>query len=386
MTTNDPARQLLGELLTYGAEALDISPELDSRLTTTYTDLGEWIRDDNESRFYTDSEVYPQGSRRIGTVTAPVKPDEDCDIDLVYRRDLERGSTTQQQLKEDAGEQLERYCDYALGAGLEVPTIDEGSRCWTLRYDGFHLDVLPALPDDHADEEGPGKDAIIITDTSLFRWQPSNPKAFARWFRRRNRTVTGRTVATTAGVQIEQIPEDADKLPLQRVVQLLKRHRDIFYDGAPENKPISIIITTLAAHAYGGERDIYDAFQGVVARMDQFIETLGGEYWVPNPTNPAENFADKWKVFPERREQFFAWLSTIREQLDRALRQPGVDRVAGVLGQAFGQNVATHALTRLGSRTRADRDVGSLRAAAGSAMLGSSGIAVPRHTFYGDGK
>ena len=36
---------------------------------------------------------------------------------------------------------------------------------------------------------------------------------------------------------------------LQRAVQIYKRHRDIFFEGK-ENAPISIIITTLAAHAF----------------------------------------------------------------------------------------------------------------------------------------
>lgn len=49
-----------------------------------------------------------------------------------------------------------------------------------------------------------------------------------------------------ARVHIEQIPEDDVKTPLQRVVQLLKRHRDVFYEGQPEHRPSSIIVTGAA--------------------------------------------------------------------------------------------------------------------------------------------
>lgn len=42
---------------------------------------------------------------------------------------------------------------------------------------------------------------------------------------------------------------------LQRIVQILKRHRDIMFNG-DEDKPISIIITTLASRAYRGETNL----------------------------------------------------------------------------------------------------------------------------------
>ena len=61
---------------------------------------------------------------------------------------------------------------------------------------------------------------------------------------------------------VEPLPIDGkkSKLPLQRAVQLLKRHRDVTYANSTKEEkaaaPISIIITTLAAHAYQGEGDV----------------------------------------------------------------------------------------------------------------------------------
>jgi hypothetical protein len=50
--------------------------------------------------------------------------------------------------------------------------------------------------------------------------------------------------------QVQPMPEYGfAKGVLRRAVQIYKRHRDIFFQGK-ENAPISIIITTLAAHAY----------------------------------------------------------------------------------------------------------------------------------------
>jgi hypothetical protein len=55
-----------------------------------------------------------------------------------------------------------------------------------------------------------------------------------------------------------------------------------------KNRPISIIITTLAAKAYGNQSDLYDALISVATRMHEYIEKRdNGEWWVvgqcPNP-------------------------------------------------------------------------------------------------------
>ena len=100
---------------------------------------------------------------------------DEIDIDLVARRDQPKQSLSQIDLKEDAGLGLEKF---VLSEPEGSPSLDEGKRCWTLHYQGFHLDVLPALPNLSATSDT----AIIITDTELARWQFSNPIAYANWF------------------------------------------------------------------------------------------------------------------------------------------------------------------------------------------------------------
>src|SRR5690625_6274351 len=67
-------------------------------------------------------------------------------------------------------------------------------------------------------------------------------------------------------------------------------------------KPISIIITTLAARAYRGEANLIDAVRAVPLRMMREINST--EPRVPNPVNPEEDFADKWKSEPELETHF----------------------------------------------------------------------------------
>lgn len=98
-----------------------------------------------------------------------------------------------------------------------------------------------------------------------------------------------------------------------RVVQILKRHRDIMF-GGDEYKPISIIITTLAARAYNKETDLVLAINNVLANMEEFIlpkfcpEHSRNVDWISNPVNDCENFADRWILETERRDRFYDWL------------------------------------------------------------------------------
>lgn len=380
----------LAALLGHGAEGLDVSPEMDERLTGLYRNLAAWLRADNLAHDRVDSRIYPQGSRLLGTLVAPLDPRDDYDIDLVYERVQPRTSLTQRELKDHVGNQLRRYVAECDSLGHEEPALQEGRRCWTLEYQGLHVDVLPALPEDpERDYDGSVKATeVIIADRKLFNWQPSNPQGYASWFQGRMATVLAERrdeMAKSAGVSVQDVPTESVKTPLQRVVQLLKRHRDVTCAGDPADKPISIIITTLAANAYNNERNLFDALLSVVGGMRSFIREHGGAPWVGNPVNPKENFADKWQSNPVRARRCLEWLETVEEHLGEAAEQTGLDKVAGVLSKGWGQTVADESLRRFGKAAERDRRRQSLRASAGAATLGSSGpVVVPKHTFYGD--
>src|SRR4030042_2035414 len=123
-------------------------------------------------------------------------------------------------------------------------------------------------------------------------------------------------LAEALKADIEDVPEYKVKTPLQRVVQILKRHLDIMFADDQAHKPISIIITTLAAHAYNNEANLLDALINVVTGMPQYILKRGGYSWVANPVNPLENFADKWQEHPQREQNFRRWLQQIPNELN----------------------------------------------------------------------
>lgn len=387
MITED-ARAQLSEIFIALSDALDVPPEIDRQLKDEYAKLALFVREDSVDRHRTDSEIYAQGSRRTGTIVAPVRAGQDFDLDIVYLRHLKRESVTQYELKLQAGDQLTRYLAWRRQMGLELPELTEGGRCWTLTWSGrYHMDVLPALPGDEPQRVYLGHNHIIITDRELKLWQPSNPRGLAIWFRGRMeralRAVRERR-ATLASVHIEQIPEDEVKTPLQRVVQLLKRHRDVFYEGQPEHRPSSIIVTTLAARAYENQMDVFDALCWVVPRMREFVELRDGVFWVQNPTNLEENFADRWAKDPLRASRFFEWLAQVEADLGEVADARGIHNTTDALGRGWGQAASTAAAGRFGDGLRAQRIANALRVSAGAATLAPSGsVLIAPHTFFG---
>lgn len=371
-------------------DSLDLPPGVIASAERKYTRLHEWLSRDHDEKYKSDAAVYVQGSMMLGTAVLPVKAGDEVDVDLVYRRDIQRTSISQQELKDQVGEQLRDYLVYLKRQGLKVPKLVEGARCWTLDYpEKFHMDILPALPDDEAAKHNNRnlEDAIIITDKKQREWHHSNPKGYNAWFRDQMRVVFAEQremMAKQAKVDVEEIPEHQVRTPLQRAVQLLKRHRDIRYQGNPHDKPISIIITTLAAHAYRNEADVYEALVGIVGRMPDYIEKRDGVYWVENPVNPEENFADKWKYEPQRKIRFFEWLGSVKQDLEDAISQQGrgMHKVAAVLSDSFGAIPVQFAASKIAEEARMNREKGMMKMGVGG-VLGATGKQVRGHGFHG---
>jgi hypothetical protein len=123
-------------------------------------------------------------------------------------------------------------------------------------------------------------------------WLKSNPDGYALWFAHRCKADETVKLMAEAVVPVEKY--NKEKTVLQRIVQILKRHRDIMFRYDKEDKPISIIITTLAARAYKGEKNLLEGLVNVVDNLEKSItKNEKGEDVVSNPVNPEENFADK---------------------------------------------------------------------------------------------
>jgi len=380
------------DILRQTADNLDISPTKYQEAVDHYTAVGNWL-DDGE--FGVPVSLYPQGSFKLGTVVRPLKDGKECDfdIDLVCEIQAEKSGTTPQSVKHGVGSRLKEHAAYR--KMLE----DEGKRCWTLNYAesdgiGFHMDILPATPEDRLAisqifDSGVAYDhatqAIAITnrnENGSYAWSTSNPKGFADWFQERQRAIFESLVFEQKDLlfrenqrvfaSVEDVPDQLVKTPLQRGIQLLKRHRDQRFvgHGLEDSKPISMILTVLAASLYRGEPDVLTALSNIVKALDQHARLLDpgfafseqakeefslitrkadGKWLIPNPVNRKENFADRWHEDQNKRARaFFQWVAWARQDLVDVRLDVEFSEITPLLERALGAQQVKAAGEKLG--------------------------------------
>lgn len=378
MVTRSPEQTFGGmdRLLRDGLQALDISEEERLQVTSRYTELGVEL-DGHWGPTRGHNSISTQGSFLLGTVTRNIHRGDDIDIDCVALRDIDKASTTQAALKSDVGLVAGSY---ATKPHSGYPHISECSRCWTLTWPGMHLDVLPAVP--NRDEGGTH---ILITDHDVQRWLFSNPAGYADWFHRRMRTefLAERDILAKS-LEVEDVPAWRVKTTLQQAVQALKRHRDIYFTGRLKDRPASIVITTLAAHAYEGGGESYDVLRKITASMGEHLLHVDGRWILSNPAQEGENFCDAWVGDPRHAVHFFEWLEHAKSTFENFGRRGGLDRTVPLLADAFGDRVAKAAAQSLARSVRAARRDGKLEVVSGGTLIASSyGRTVKEHGFAG---
>lgn len=328
------------------AAFVDISEELFDTAESEYIKLGEWI--DAETPNY-DISIYPQGSFALGTVVKPINDNDDYDLDLICQF-AEQYALTAEQLKVDVVKPLlVRY-------SRTSKDIEEKRRCWHVEYahiPNFHMDVIPAV-DRHL--------YINITDHDedfdTYDYIGSNPKGYIEWFNSRKKE--RRTALLEQYMDenphlikyqadVEKIKEYKLKTSLQKAIQLLKRHRDMMFENDNAGvKPISIIITTLAAELYNNEDNIVDTLTAILNNAMTYIEEhkVDDKYYITNPSYTGENFADKWNEDTERADAFFEWLENARSVFLNSENELQLESdFANILGMALGDNVIRRAFS-----------------------------------------
>lgn len=342
------------------AEALDVPDGAYQQATERYESVGRWLAAEGSPLHDSRPVIYPQGSFALGTVIRPLRSEgAEYDIDAVVELEGPIRDWTPSELKRLVGDRLRAHSEYNRMLG------DEGRRCWTLEYaaatgaPGFHMDLLPSIRASAEERLGQpsvaaSTTAIAITNrtrSSSYEWRTSDPKGYAAWFRRRMqvRFDSNGVPLSERRARIEAVPANEVRTPLQQAVRILKRHRDVMFVHDRERAPISVILTTLAAHAYGGEASVGDAFLGIVQRMEQHVERRGGRVYVSNPVRPEENFADRWEGDARKEVAFELWLDEVKG-LGARLRGQSDQKVEGELVAMLGESVARESVRKFAQR------------------------------------
>lgn len=306
--------------LTEILDSIDVPESAYEKAETRYQDLGNWFGRPDARCAQFEPHIHPQGSFRLGTIVRPLDENGEYDLDIACRltSGISKATHTQKNLKDLVGADLR---DYRTARGIKA-SPEEKHRCWRLQYADvlrFHMDVVPTIPETtlrklHLREAlikaGVDTDLVELLSKSLGAitddrrqsftvisddWLPSDPEGFAKWFETRMRLAKGlveRAVLDAKAATIDDLPAHRWRSPLQRCVQLLKRHRDVMFADDEDAKPPSIILTTLAGRAYQGEADVENALAQILATMGDWVRPVWPR--IPNPVNPPEDFADRW--------------------------------------------------------------------------------------------
>jgi hypothetical protein len=359
----------INDLLENIGQVLDITQAQHELVEQRYTAVANQLSQEGSQLSLYRPEILPQGSFLLGTMIRPIMEDDELDVDLVCRLTGKKSDWVQKNLKEVVRDQLLYNND-----DYKRMLDEEGNRCWTLVYSGdkFHLDILPALVGNNnhinlsersfsnLDKSDLENISLRITDRREHNydteinpnyWLKSNPFGYAAWFKERSKVGFLKTVLLSES--ITPLPGYKKvKDPLLRVVQILKRHRDIMF-GGDEHKPISIIITTLAAKAYNKEDNVIDALVNILANMHLHMKKIYSQkhykeiWWIENPVNNEENFADKWPLEQQKEDNFFSWLEKAKSDFS-ALKNMDPSTAYRLLKNILGTRSVNEAVRNLG--------------------------------------
>ena len=371
------------DFLAAQASDLDISPTIHQRAVRSYKAVGEWLDGGEYEGTLNGVSIHPQGSFEHGTVIKPLKGLRKAgyDIDLVCQLSISKGETSASYIKDAIGERLKEHETY------KNLLDEEGRRCWTLEYaedtegNSFHLDILPSVAESadviehlrlHTDHPEMVDTAIAITHKETdthHSWLTSNPRGYSEWFKGMNNAAF-QLIAPFGRQQIfegnrlmfasvDDVPDQLIRTPLQQTIQIMKRHRDIRFSGhdSEDFKPISMIITTLAARLYENESDVFSALNNIAEKLRLYSTLVEGRapmiegdiiqrrpdgtWYVGNPVNNQENFADRWhEDGGARAEAFFEWASWVSNDLVEIARNPDFDTIVGSVQEHFDEPTA----------------------------------------------
>ena len=325
---------------------LDITPTMRKDAEGKYQAIATYLQSNG-----IECNIYPQGSFALGTVVRPLDKDA-FDLDTICEISVDKSNTTARETKESVGKVLldsERYGD-----------VIEYETCWTKEYaNEFNIDIVPAVDEERVKKEYLVAKSILNKDLaaqsiaitkgteSNYRWSTSNPKGYREWFGNINRPFLQYDRKNKRQVifaenralfdSVEEIPESDERSALQVAIQILKRHRDVYFltlNDDKENRPISAIITTIAASIAQGLPYNLSPFEllGKIAEtlkkyakldtMEQIrftqqyaslnlIRRDNGQWRLLNPVNPDDNLLDSWNTSTGRAKAFFKWISEV---------------------------------------------------------------------------
>lgn len=336
---------------------LDLPKSVEEKVHKRYYSLAEWFN--REECSIKDVDIRVQGSFGQGTTIRPIDDSEEYDLDMSCTVNIKeyKKKYSQEELMKLVKHELDLY---KKTFGIQED-VEEKNRCLRLNYQdeyAFHLDFVPGIPlvdtgeykqtllnqyrEDSNLAKKLAKYAVNIPDKENENyklisndWHISNQQGYLLWLQSKMVSKEDRVLLSS----VSPIPKYQNKTVLQRCIQLLKRHRDNMYCTADQqdSKPISIIITTLAARAYKGEQKLDVAILNILNTMESFINSSRPR--IPNPIKPEEDFTDKWDdekyAKYHLKENFYIWLNQAKRDFNKIVNCEYQEEMQDLLLNSF---------------------------------------------------
>ena len=321
-------------------KGLDITPTMYKNATEKYKSLADTI-----IAYGLDVEIYPQGSFSLGTVVKPYSQNEDSVYDLDFICKLNGVSKNNTNPKNVKFQVKDAICSNKIYAERLQREYD---KCWTLEYAKvsgcyFNMDIVPAVKEEEIkilNILNSPQYSIAITNkenSQLYSWCTINPKAYVEWFQSINKkfndynreirlkNILNENLAFFNSV--EEIPPMLERSSLQRVIQILKRHRDVYFNKVRREdlKPVSVILTTLVAQiaqSAPANYSVYELLEYTVKALTSLLEGLkfnqnfalkdNNKWILLNPVNSLDNLVDSWNENIEKPKWFLRWMKCLR--------------------------------------------------------------------------
>jgi len=144
-----------------------------------------------------------------------------------------------------------------------------------------------------------------------------------------------------------------------------------------------MVLTTLAAQAYGGEHTVPDAMTSVLNNFVSLVASSNPRIYVPNPANEKEDLSERWNE-PAQYRAFVDGVRELHKRWNEVLAATGIQNVSNHLEQLFGEPVKL-AIKKQARALQDLREKSSLSVTSAGLLTSAPAVGVPvrPNTFHG---
>lgn len=332
-----------------------------------YHAIHEWLEREGSPLSGLIESFYPQGGFSIGATTARHAEDADFDIDAMVQVNMHPDTDPEHVLST-----LHAAIRGELGSRYHAKT-ERKSRCITVKYDGMHLDVTPAVLIPSLEDRTSFIFHSKKTDTGFDKERLiANPWGFAEWFLKKTPPEAAfsqfferqsldydRLRVTKAESEADPVPDQDPAYRKSRAVialQLIKRWRNLAYDarhGALRLPPSVVLAHSVAVNA-NRTSSLSEELLHQVACLISALETAearGNTYEAVNPAcDPYDVLTDRWPEDLGSQRVFIDELRAFAVDIERLRTGLPLPEMRKILEKLFGERPAADSVRKFMDR------------------------------------